>query len=381
MPSLRNRPRMIDGLLLPRRFPNDRLGELAAGGRAASGIVPAPYWLWYESFAVAAAAPLTSGLPASPGPGLTHYAGTTGSKSGGNYVENVGASAAGPYQNTGYARTLVPQAMVAFGANWSRITTNIIIGFAPSAGYAASSGRPGLVLSASFQQYDGLTAQTTHGTLPMTSGSAWDVLVIADSIGGYGLYRASGTIPWTLAGLTRFDTTTPIYGRAGGTNYAATFAAAGLALGVQRPRRHTKFAASGAQGVVTLPSADFILGMRITSTATNGVRFRRVDGNNHFRAERTNAGALRIVRVDSGSDTVVSTSAMTAAANDRLYLRLEGNAVRISGHPTGGTWVNPSGATITQHTSGLGIEVMDESAYDSLEVYPLTHAIQLPETG
>lgn len=337
-----------------------------------------PYWLWYESFGVAAAAPLAASSAAAPGPGTTNYTGSTGSKSGGAYVEDTAAVSTGPYLNTGYSRTL-GLACVAYGLSYSRLTSTIDCGFAASAGFGALSMRPGVALTSSLIQLDGSTSQTAFGTTPLSTNTSYDLCVIADAIGGFSFYRVAGAPTWTLIGLTRFDTTATIFARLRFNNAAGFVQALGLAAGVLMPQKLANVAASGVQGAVTIAPTSFMAGMRLTSTATNGIKFRRVDSNNYFLAQRTNAGQLNLTRYDSGSPTSVVSSAMTAAANDRIYARLDGNTFRLSGHPTGGTWVNPSGQTLTQHTTGTAIEVLDESAYDSLEIYPLTgHTIQFP---
>lgn len=354
-----------------------RPGRALGGTSESSGI--SSHWLWYEGFDTPDAAPVAASAAANPGPGTTHFSGSTGSISGGQYVEDVGASAAGPYQNTGYARTL-GLACVAYGVNLSRLTSTIDVGFAASAGFGASSMRPGLAWSGSLTQVDGSTSQTLVGIASsvLTTGVAYDFCTIADTIGGFTFYRPSGNGTWTLLGVSRFDVTATIYARLRFFNAAGVCAGIGLATGVPMPQKYP-LAASGVQGVYTLPTANFFAAMRLTTAGTNGIKFRRDGSGNYFLAQRTAAGQLNLTRYDAGSPTSVVNNAMTAAINDRIYMRLEGNAFRASGHPTGGTWVNGTGQTITQHSSNLGIEVLDESIYDSLEVYPFTgHVLGLP---
>jgi hypothetical protein len=346
-----------------------RPGRKLGGVSQSSGL--SPYWQWYEGFDTADAAPIAASAAANPGPGTSHFNGSTGAIAGSQYVEDC-VTASGVQNITGYARTGL--AVVAYGVNLSRLTSTFDIGFAANSTFSTASGRPALNWTASITQNDGGSAQTNVGTSTtvLNTGIAYDFCVLADAIGGFSFYRLAGAATWTLLGLTRFDTTASIFARLKLTNAAGVCAGLGLASGVPMPIKVSGVAASGVQGVVTIAPTSFLVGMRLTSTATNGVKIRRVDGNNYFLAQRTNAGQLNLTRYDAGTPTSVAQSALAATINDRIYFRLDGNASRLSANTAVGAWVNVNTGTITQHTTGLAIEVLDETAYDSLEIYPLT---------
>jgi hypothetical protein len=345
-------------------------------------------YLLRENFLENDAAPITSPLPATPGPGQTVWnnaalwevvngvAQTTASSAGtlpimsvaGGYPRAAGmafsASVAQNPQGPGPNETVSP--IMGWGNSTTAVTTPVVSGLF-------------------FQTVSGLFTATELGHATGTTPTI-DVPVVSTYYDFCFVLRNTGSfsiIGNKIAFIHKQDTTTPMYpvigqiganrhtpqiknvrvGRLGGSWLSDT----GIATSIL----------SGARNVgdtfIHEPNSlwvEFVL-TTIPSAGNVEIDIRRQDANNKWMLQVTSAGAYNLVEVVSGTPTI--RLATTATTGDRLICIMDGaNAKLLRWRSAGSsaTTTYTSVSTFTTQTQGELISLGTGGAVSDIEAYP-----------
>jgi hypothetical protein len=328
--------------------------------------------LFNEQWRTPDAAPIASPRTCEPGPGTWTATGTAHAIASDRYVWTNAAA------NNGLLAGAIARA-----EGLALVYRNLRLTATPGASGVGWGWRGAASLAAAMEAgifVGNVDAKINHAgaangrLIPIpTTDEDRDYAFVLRSAGAFLLWKLSSAGVWTLGYFSDHSTTSPLYPEIFHNGSPGQCGMVTVETALVVPRMY--YSASGAIGVVTLPSSNYVGKLRCTGTGTVALRFRIQDANNYWRIQRA-ATTFKLIETVAGVDQADRASQnITAATNDRIVVQAIGSTIRCWHNASGSATITTGSATAAGYASATnfmdatGIAVSDEDNYSELEFF------------